>query len=109
MHELSIVQSLIDEVLDKTGGRAVSSVNLRIGPLSGVLPDALRFCFDVASAGTALAGARLRIDEPQGRGRCRTCGDHFALTDIFLLCPCGSADVDVVAGRELRLVSVEVA
>ena len=109
MHELSIAQSLIDAVLDKTGGQAVTGVNLRIGPLSGVLPDALRFCFDVASAGTTLAGARLRIDEPQARGHCRECGTDFAMTDMFLLCPCGSADVAVVSGRELNLVSVEVA
>ncbi len=109
MHEHSIVQSLIDAVLDKTGSRAVTGVNLRIGPLSGVLPDALRFCFDVASAGTTLAGARLQIEEPLGRGLCRTCGNDFALTDMFLLCPCGSADVHVVTGRELQLVSVEVA
>ncbi|MET1087374.1 MAG: hydrogenase maturation nickel metallochaperone HypA [Arthrobacter sp.] len=109
MHELSIVQSLIDAVLDRTGAQAVTGVNLRIGPLSGVLPDALRFCFDVAAAGTTLAGARLNIDEPQGRGRCRTCSNAFALTDMFLLCPCGSADVEVVSGREFKLVSVEVA
>ncbi|MBT2533876.1 hydrogenase maturation nickel metallochaperone HypA [Arthrobacter sp. ISL-48] len=109
MHELSIVQSLIDAVLDRTGGQAVTGVNLRIGPLSGVLPDALRFCFDVVSAGTTLAGARLEIDEPQGRGRCRTCGNAFLLPDMFLLCPCGSADVEVVSGRELMLMSVEVA
>ncbi len=108
MHELSIVQSLIDAVLDRTGGRAVTGVNLRIGPLSGVLPDALRFCFDVASAGTTLAGARLQIDEPQGRGLCRTCGNDFALTDMFLLCPCGSADVEIMAGRQLKIMSVEV-
>jgi hydrogenase nickel incorporation protein HypA/HybF len=109
MHELSIVQSLIDAVLDTTGNRVVTGVNLRIGPLSGVLPDALRFCFDVAAAGTSLAGAQLRIDEPQGRGLCRTCGNSFVLTDMFLLCPCGSADVGVVTGRELQLISVEVA
>ncbi|WP_248762839.1 hydrogenase maturation nickel metallochaperone HypA [Pseudarthrobacter sp. SSS035] len=109
MHELSIAQSLINAVLDRTGGQAVTGVNLRIGPLSGVLPDALRFCFDVVSAGTTLAGARLQIDEPQARGHCRECGADFAMTDIFLLCPCGSADVAVLSGRELNLVSVEVA
>jgi hydrogenase nickel incorporation protein HypA/HybF len=109
MHELSITESLIDAVLDRTGDRQVTLVNLRIGPLSGVLPDALRFCFEVASEGTTLAGASLNIDEPQGRARCRTCGDVFGLDDLILLCPCGSADVEVVSGRELMVTSVEVA
>ncbi|MDI3194187.1 hydrogenase/urease maturation nickel metallochaperone HypA [Pseudarthrobacter sp. AL07] len=74
MHELSIRQSLIDAVLDRTGGQAVTGVSLRIGSLSGVLPDALRLCFDVASAGTTLAGARLRIEEPQAHEHSREPG-----------------------------------
>jgi hydrogenase nickel incorporation protein HypA/HybF len=108
MHELSITQSLVEAVLNRTGGRLVTGVNLRIGPLSGVLPDAVRFCFEVVSADTPLAGAVLRIDEPQGRGRCRSCRDEFVLEDMFLLCPCGSADVEIVSGRELMVTSVEV-
>ncbi|CAH0215921.1 hydrogenase nickel incorporation protein HypA [Arthrobacter sp. Bi83] len=109
MHELSITQSLVDTVLDRTGERTVTGVNLRIGPLSGVLPDAMRFCFDIVSAGTPLAGARLQIDEPQGLARCRTCAQKFELADLILLCPCGSADVEVLSGRELMVLSVEVA
>jgi hydrogenase nickel incorporation protein HypA/HybF len=109
MHELSITQSLIDAVLDRTGERPVTAVNLRIGPLSGVLPDAMRFCFDVASAGTPLEGATLMIDEPQGVARCRSCRQEFELSDLILLCLCGSADVEVLRGRELMLMSVEVA
>jgi hydrogenase nickel incorporation protein HypA/HybF len=109
MHELSITQSLIEAVLDRIGERKVTAVNVRVGPLSGVLPDAMRFCFDVASAGTSLAGAQLLIDEPQGRARCRSCRDEFELADLILLCPCGSADVEVLSGRELTLMSVEVA
>ena len=109
MHELSITQGLVDAVLDRTGERTVTAVNLRIGPLSGVLADAVRFCFDVAAAGTPLAGARLQIDEPRGRGRCRSCQAEFNLSDLILLCPCGSADVEVLSGRELMLMSVEVA
>ncbi|GAA5198837.1 hydrogenase maturation nickel metallochaperone HypA [Arthrobacter gyeryongensis] len=109
MHELSITQSLVDAVLERTGERTVTGVNLRIGPLSGVLPDAMRFCFDIVSAGTSLAGAQLKIDEPQGLARCRSCGTEFELADLILLCPCGSADVEVLSGRELMVMSVEVA
>ncbi|MEV8148794.1 hydrogenase maturation nickel metallochaperone HypA [Arthrobacter sp. NPDC080073] len=109
MHELSITQSLVDAVLERTGERPVTGVNLIIGPLSGVLPDAIRFCFDIVSAGTSLAGAQLKIDEPQGLARCRSCGTEFELKDLILLCPCGSAEVEILSGRELVLMSVEVA
>ncbi|WP_223983913.1 hydrogenase maturation nickel metallochaperone HypA [Arthrobacter sp. NicSoilB8] len=109
MHELSITQSLIEAVLDRIGERKVTAVNVQVGPLSGVLPDAMRFCFDVASAGTPLAGAQLMIDEPRGAARCRSCHEEFEVADLILLCPCGSADVEVLSGRELMLMSVEVA
>lgn len=108
MHELSITQSLIGAVIERVGDRQVTGVNLCIGRLSGVLPDAVRFCFEVVSQGTCLAGAALNIDEPQGSGRCRVCGTEFAFEDAILLCPCGSADVFVTGGRELTVTSVEV-
>ncbi|HET6270082.1 MAG TPA: hydrogenase maturation nickel metallochaperone HypA [Arthrobacter sp.] len=109
MHELSITQSLVEAVLERTGGRPVTGVKLRIGPLSGVLPDAVRFCFELVSADTPMAGAALTIDQPQGLARCRACGNDFVLEDIFLLCRCGSADVEIISGRELLVTSVEVA
>lgn len=109
MHELAITESLVDAVIEHTGGASVTVIRLRVGKLSGVVPDALRFCFDMVSRGTGLEGARLEIEEPPGRASCRTCGVDFDLTDLILLCPCGSADVEVLAGRELALGSVEVA
>jgi hydrogenase nickel incorporation protein HypA/HybF len=108
MHELAITQGIVDAVLERTGERTVTTVRLRIGRLSGVVPDSLRFCFELVTAGTALEGARLEIDEPDGVAYCHTCGVDFALPDLILLCKCGSADVEVRAGRELSVRSVEV-
>ena len=109
MHELSIAQSVVDAVLERTGGRHVTTVRLRVGRLSGVVPDALTFCFELATADTALDGARLEIEAPGGRAHCRDCDRDFDVDDLVLLCSCGSADVEVVAGRELSVTSVEVA
>lgn len=108
MHELAITQSVVDAVLDKTGERLVTTVRVKVGRLAGVVPDAMRFCFDLVTAGTTLEGAELVIEQPPGRAHCRTCGDDFALADLILLCPCGSADVEVTTGRELQVSSVEV-
>jgi hydrogenase nickel incorporation protein HypA/HybF len=106
MHELAITQSVVEAVAARTGAARVAAVRLRVGKLSGVLPDAMRFCFDVVVAGTSLEGASLEIEQPEGRARCRTCAADFTLDDPILLCPCGSADVEVVAGRELVVASV---
>ena len=108
MHELAITQSVVDAVVEKLDGAAVRVLTLEIGRLSGVVPDSVRFCFDLVAAGTALEGAALNIVEPVGAGTCRACGADFAMEDAFPLCPCGSADVEVTSGRQLKIMSVEV-
>jgi len=71
MHELSIALSLVDAVceeLPRIGSHvSVKAVHVRIGPLSGVVPDALAFAFDIASSGSAIAGARLECQDADGR------------------------------------------
>ena len=107
MHELAITQSVVDLVVERTAGRQVSLVRLEIGGLSGVVPDAMEFCYELVVSGTSLEGSKLVIEHTRGAARCRSCGQDFDLDDLILLCPCGSADVEVIAGRELRVLSVE--
>jgi hydrogenase nickel incorporation protein HypA/HybF len=106
MHELAITQGVVDAVTERTGSAPVAAVRVRVGRLAGVVPDAMRFCFELVTAGTPLEGATLEIEQPEGRGRCRTCGEDFVLADLILLCRCGSADVEVLSGRELAVASV---
>jgi hydrogenase nickel incorporation protein HypA/HybF len=108
MHELTITQSVVDAVLEKTGDRKVTTVRLKVGRLSGVVPDSVQFCFDLITAGTALEGASLEIEEPPGLAHCRGCGDDFGVADLLLLCECGSSNVEVKTGQELLISSVEV-
>lgn len=108
MHELAIAESVLDTITARTADRQVHAVRLEIGKLSGVSADSLRFCFELAAAGTGVDGAVLDIVEPPGRARCVTCSEEFALDDPILLCACGSSDVRVLAGDELRIISVEV-
>ena len=109
MHELAIAESVVDTVTQRLPGATVTCVHLEIGALSGVVPDSIRFCFDLATEGTPLAEAALEITEPPARCRCRACGAEFQPDSPIVLCPCGSPDVAVLAGEELKIVSVEVA
>lgn len=109
MHELAIAESVVSSVLQRTEGRHVSVVRLRVGQLAGVVPDALTFCFELATAGTPLEGSTLEIEHQPGRAHCRSCDADFSLVDAFLLCDCGSADVQLLSGRDLCVTSVEVA
>jgi hydrogenase nickel incorporation protein HypA/HybF len=108
VHELSITQSVVDAVSQRVGEQQVTSIRVAVGKLSGIEPDAMRFCFELVTNQTSLEGATLDIDEPPGRAHCRTCEQDFVLPDLILLCPCGSADVSVVSGRELTIISVDV-
>lgn len=106
---MALTEAVIDAVVAKLGDTRVTAVRLEIGKLSGVSVDSIRFCFDLVVADTTLAGARLDIDEPSGAARCRDCATPFAVDDPIVLCPgCGSANVSVEAGRDMRIKSVEV-
>jgi hydrogenase nickel incorporation protein HypA/HybF len=108
VHELAITESVVDAIVDKVGDGTVTGIRLEIGKLSGVVVDSIRFCFEIVADGTGLQGARLDVDEPAGRAYCRDCGDEFDLDEPVMLCPCGSANLEVLSGRQMRIISVEV-
>lgn len=107
MHELSIVQAIVGTIAARLGAAPVHRVRLEIGTLSGVVPDAVRFAFELVTAGTTLDGATLQIDEPAGRARCRVCEAEFDTAEVLPLCGCGSADVAVLGGDQLRIREVD--
>jgi hydrogenase nickel incorporation protein HypA/HybF len=109
MHELAITEGVVTAVSDRLPDAKVISVRLEIGALSGVVADSVRFCFDLVTEGTNLEGASLEITEPPACCQCRGCGSEFEPEGPILLCSCGSADVTVLSGSELRIVSVKVA
>jgi hydrogenase nickel incorporation protein HypA/HybF len=109
VHELSITQSVVTAVTTRMRDAPVRRIRLEVGRLSGLVPDSVRFCFELVAAGTTCEGALLEIDEPPGQARCRSCGAAFETGEVLPLCDCGSADVAVEGGRELRIREVEVA
>jgi hydrogenase nickel incorporation protein HypA/HybF len=109
MHELGITQEVVAIVSERTKGARVSRVVLEIGKLSAVLPDAVRFCFDLCCQGTGLEGAELEIREIPGRARCRSCDAEVLLDRPFGRCECGNTDLEWLTGEELIVKEVEVA
>lgn len=108
MHELAVTQEIVSILEERAAGRKVRRVVVEIGKLSAVLPDAVRFCFDLCAEGTVLEGALLEILEPQGRARCRVCGEAVALDRPFGRCGCGSTDLDWISGEELSVKEMEI-
>lgn len=108
MHELAITQAIVETASERAEGARVIKLVVEIGKLSGVLPDAVRFCFDLCCEDTPLQGATLEIIEPVGQARCRACKAEITLDQPFGVCTCGSTDLDLLSGQQLRVRSMEV-
>jgi hydrogenase nickel incorporation protein HypA/HybF len=112
MHEFSIMQSALHQALSEArlaGAARVHEIRLRIGVLSGVVPDALQFAFEALTEGTAAEGAVLTIEEVPARFWCAPCEREFVATNLFAECPdCHHPSGELRAGRELELCSMEV-
>jgi hydrogenase nickel incorporation protein HypA/HybF len=112
VHELGITQSIV-EIADKTardqGAQRVLSVSIEVGNLSGVVPDAVEFCYEACVQGTFLEGSRLIINRIEGLGRCDDCRAEFKLDNMTFDCPaCGSYAVQRLQGEELNIKEVEI-
>jgi hydrogenase nickel incorporation protein HypA/HybF len=114
MHELSIAQSLVDiacEALDRCEPppARVQSVLVRVGTLSGVVAEALEFCYELSVEGTPLAGSRLVVEAQPVVVFCPRCLENRVLgDDLRFRCPvCNTPTSELVHGRELELISME--
>ena len=113
MHELSIVEALIDQVgqeLERAGQQGrVLRLELSIGRLSGVHGESLRFAFRLLAPGTVVADAELVLQEPKAVCRCQACNAVVEIDDLVVQCPrCTSGEITIEGGRELVLQSIEI-
>jgi hydrogenase nickel insertion protein HypA len=112
MHELSLMASTLEIALDyahREGIQKILQLNLRVGKMSGVIPEALEFAFDTCTQGTIAAGAQLQIELVPVLCYCLQCDREFAPLDLIYVCPnCGTISSKILQGRELQLISLEV-
>ncbi len=108
MHELGITRNLVAIVSEQAAGRKVRRVWLEIGDKTALMPDAVRFCFDVVSRGTPLEGAALDILELRAGRGCKACGAQLADTIDAPCSDCGSRESRVLNGEELNIRAMEV-
>jgi hydrogenase nickel incorporation protein HypA/HybF len=102
MHELSIAEAVLGIASAHADGRRIARVELRVGHLRQVVPDALTFAFELVARGTPAEGAELAIEVVPAEGRCRACTTVAPLDGLPLRCPaCGGLDLDLLRGEEL--------
>ena len=111
MHELALMTEAVRMAVataETAGATRVSALHLRVGTLSGAVPDALQFAFDVVCRGTRAEGATLEIEPVLATCWCATCRAEFACVDFCNECPrCYNVSGELRRGRELEIASVE--
>lgn len=113
MHELTIASALVEQVCDyarRRPGKRVTEIRIRMGALSGIT-RALHFCFPAAARDTLCDGAMLYIDEVPLTVMCTSCNSVKTPAALYnFRCPdCGRPTPQVITGREMQLVSIELA
>lgn len=112
MHELSIADSIMKIVLNEVAVKKlppVKAIGLRIGALSGILPDALEFGFDALKKETILENTILEIEEVPVKGKCNICHNNFEVANLTFACPkCGSVSINMEHGQELDIAYLEI-
>jgi hydrogenase nickel incorporation protein HypA/HybF len=108
VHELSIATAVLGTALKHADGRPVEVVAMRVGRFRQVVPDSLRFYWEIVTRDTVCEDARLELDEIEARLRCGDCGREWEPLIAAFRCPdCASGDVAVVAGDELEIEYLE--
>ena len=112
MHELSITQSMFDIVLkqaEQAKAKKVTKINLVIGAMTGVVGDSVQFYMDFMSKNTIAEGAAVLVKEIPAQAKCLDCHKSFELKEYEWTCPhCGGSSLEIIAGKELFLESIEV-
>ena len=111
MHELSIAQSILDivrEYVPEPRSAEVQSIKIRLGGMSGVVPESLDFCFSAITSDTSLKQVKLNIERVETQLHCAECGETSTINGPIFLCPgCGSHNVRLISGTELQVVEIE--
>ena len=103
---IEIAQAAIPKDLNEV---RVAKVNLSVGKLAAVVPDSLLFCFELVAEDTPFAGAELVIEEIPVVARCKDCQTRWTIEDSRFECPkCHSGQIEILSGRELDVMSIEV-
>ena len=112
MHELAITQNMFEIVLkhaEQAQSKKVTKINLAIGEMTGVVAESVQFYLDFLTRGTIAEGASVSLKMVKPKAKCRHCGQEFEISEFDWTCPnCKNGSVEIIAGKELFVESIEV-
>ena len=113
MHEMGIAMQIVEiataSIPDDIADVRVERINLKVGKLAAVVPESLRFCFEIVAKDTLLAGADLVIEEILISAKCNDCHAEWTIHEPVFTCnQCNSGAITILSGRELDIHSIEI-
>ena len=112
MHEYGITQSIVKiacEEAEKHGANKITEIRLKVGELSGLVPESIQNYFDIISDGTLAYGAKIVVEKLPIRFKCKVCDTESGVKNGEHVCPaCSSKDISIIAGHEYMIDSMEV-
>ncbi len=113
MHEMGIAMEIIEiatsAIPEDMKGTPIEKVVIKIGKLSAIVPESLRFCFEIAVKDTALNEAVLVIEEIPVVAKCNDCDHNWVIDNPSFSCvKCESSSIEVLSGKELEVSSIEI-
>ena len=111
MHELAITEGILNAAIpeaEKHGAKRILEIRLKIGELSGVIPECIQYYFDIASKGTIAENAKLKVERIPITIHCEDCGFEGGIDRKMIRCTnCGSSNFKLLGGREYYVDSLE--
>ena len=107
MHELSIADSIVSTVkseMNSKGHLTVFEIGLRIGEMTDINEDSLRFGLEILTKETDLEGVKIAIESVPLMGQCKSCQREFRIVEFMFFCPaCEGVEIEVLMGKELEI------
>jgi hydrogenase nickel incorporation protein HypA/HybF len=111
VHEMSLAQSILNmaiEAKNSADAKKITKVYLKVGELSGVVPQSLKFCWSLITEDTSASKSELVIESVPVLALCEACQNGFEVEQAVFICPqCNSSEVAIIQGRELTVQSIE--
>ncbi len=111
MHEMSIATNIVEiavQTARENQAQKINSITVEIGALSGVVPEALEFCFEAATKNTPAEGSKLEIVYLKAQAQCASCGFTFETDQFLNICPQCGEQVFASGGRQLQVKAINV-
>ncbi|OIO38198.1 MAG: hypothetical protein AUJ72_02870 [Candidatus Omnitrophica bacterium CG1_02_46_14] len=112
MHEGNFTQDIVDAILNKLNkypDAQPEAVRVYVGEMLHLVPDSVRFHYELMTQGTRLEGIKLELQEVPVKVQCHHCAYEGGVEDHHMpMCGrCSALDVEILSGDKILIDSLK--